>query len=52
MPILLRPDVADQVGGAVGVAVGVAVQTGYTAAGVHGAAILGLVVLLLRKGSK
>src|ERR1700686_911507 len=51
-PELLRPDVADQMNSAVRVAVGMAIQAGYTAAGMLGAAILGLVVLLLRKDSK
>ena len=52
MPELLGPDVADQVSGTISVAVGVTVQARYTAARVNGAAILGLVELLLREGHK
>src|SRR5262249_46966788 len=50
MAELLRANVADEVAGAVGVAVDVAVETRDAAAGLDGAAVLGLVELLLREG--
>src|SRR5438067_10055585 len=50
MPELLRPDVADQVRGAVGVPVVMAIETRDPAAGFDRSAIAGLIELLLRKG--
>ena len=49
VPILLRPDVADEVGGAVGMAVDVAIEAGHAPAGLHGAAIVRGIELLLRQ---
>ena len=49
MPELLRPDIADQMRGAVGVSVRVAVETGDAAVRAFGTAILGLIELLLRE---
>ena len=52
MAELLRPDVANKVGGGVGVPVGMTIETGDAAARPRGTPVFGLIELLLRKGSQ